>query len=164
MTCTSSPSTQQCVYVCDNFHDLGVAPCSAALASSDVGSSCRRGARELWSKALYFVTALVCAVDTIFIVQRRDGDVMISPFAGPDRPEEATHDVAQQVTVAHHSQRCRQPKAVTRHWQYYDNISAIWFIPHLTSSPGLHVNAAYAAQSIPIARIDHCTTERMSPI
>lgn len=37
------------------------------------------------------------AADTIFIVQRRDGDVMISPFAGPNRPEEATQEVAEQV-------------------------------------------------------------------
>lgn len=35
--------------------------------------------------------------DTIFIVQRRDGDVMISLFAGEDRPEEATEAVARQV-------------------------------------------------------------------
>ena len=35
--------------------------------------------------------------DTIFIVQRRDGDVMISLFAGEDRPEEATEAVAIQV-------------------------------------------------------------------
>lgn len=159
MTCTSIPSTQQCVYACDDLHDLSVAPCTAALAFSDVGSSCRRGAQELWPKALSFVTALVCAADTIFIVQRRDGEVMISPFAGPGRPEEATHDVAQQVRVAHHSQRCRQPKAVTGHWQYYDTNSAIWVIPHLTSSPALHVNAAYVAQSIPIAQIDHCPTK-----
>ena len=35
--------------------------------------------------------------DTIFIVQRRDGDVMISVFAGDQRPEEATDAVAKQV-------------------------------------------------------------------
>lgn len=40
------------------------------------------------------------SADTIFIVQRRNGDVMISPFAGPNRPEEATQEVAEQVGVA----------------------------------------------------------------
>ncbi len=38
--------------------------------------------------------------DTIFIVQRRDGDVMISLFAGDDRPEEATEAVSKQVSAA----------------------------------------------------------------
>ncbi len=38
--------------------------------------------------------------DTIFIVQRRDGDVMISLFAGDDRPEEATEAVSKQVSTA----------------------------------------------------------------
>lgn len=38
--------------------------------------------------------------DTIFIVQRRDGDVMISLFAGDDRPEEATEAVSKQVIQA----------------------------------------------------------------
>lgn len=37
--------------------------------------------------------------DQIFIVQRRDGDVMISLFAGEDRPEEATPEVAKQVSM-----------------------------------------------------------------
>lgn len=38
--------------------------------------------------------------DTIFIVQRRDGDVMISLYAGDDRPEEATEAVSKQVSAA----------------------------------------------------------------
>ncbi len=50
----------------------------------------------------YDVMQLKSAVhaDTIFIVQRRDGDVMISLFAGDDRPEEATEAVAKQVSAA----------------------------------------------------------------
>ncbi len=50
----------------------------------------------------YDVMQLKSAVhaDTIFIVQRRDGDVMMSLFAGDDRPEEATEAVAKQVSVA----------------------------------------------------------------
>lgn len=39
--------------------------------------------------------------DTLFIVQRKEGEVMISPFAGPDRPEKATQKVAEQVSSGH---------------------------------------------------------------
>lgn len=42
---------------------------------------------------------LAVHADTIFIVQRRDGDVMISLFAGADRPDEATQAVAKQVST-----------------------------------------------------------------
>ena len=54
----------------------------------------------LWLRVMNF--NLVCNIfvvhaDTIFIVQRRDGDVMISLFAGDDRPEEATEAVSKQV-------------------------------------------------------------------
>lgn len=50
----------------------------------------------------YHVMQLKPAVhaDTIFIVQRRDGDVMISLFAGDDRPDEATEAVSKQVSAA----------------------------------------------------------------
>ncbi|KAL3134135.1 hypothetical protein ABBQ32_008554 [Trebouxia sp. C0010 RCD-2024] len=42
----------------------------------------------------------IVVTDQIFIVQRRDGDVMISLYAGDDRPEEATPEVAKQVIKA----------------------------------------------------------------
>lgn len=38
------------------------------------------------------------AADKVFIVQRRGGDVMISLYAGEDRPDEATPEVAKQVS------------------------------------------------------------------
>ena len=50
----------------------------------------------------YYVMRFKSAVhaDTIFVVQRRDGDVMISLFAGDERPEEATEAVSKQVSAA----------------------------------------------------------------
>ena len=40
---------------------------------------------------------VVLSTDTIFIVQRRDGEFMISLYAGENRPEEATDAAAKQV-------------------------------------------------------------------
>lgn len=52
------------------------------------------------TKPLKRILKHIVVSDTIFIVQRRDGDVMISLFAGEDRPEEATEAVARQVIQA----------------------------------------------------------------
>ncbi|KAA6422017.1 MAG: hypothetical protein FRX49_08035 [Trebouxia sp. A1-2] len=52
------------------------------------------------TKPLKPILKRIVVNDTIFIVQRRDGDVMISLYAGDDRPEEATEAVSKQVIQA----------------------------------------------------------------
>ncbi|KAL0045603.1 hypothetical protein WJX82_011039 [Trebouxia sp. C0006] len=52
------------------------------------------------TKPLEPILKRIVVNDTIFIVQRRDGDVMISLFAGDDRPDEATEAVSKQVIQA----------------------------------------------------------------